>query len=102
MEGRFIDRSVTRRREYIFNVWGFSFYGTNFFPIDPVLSFSEQTFFYSFFVCFVCFLGPYPRHMEVPRLGVELELQPQAYTMATATPDPSLARDLQLMATPDP
>ena len=21
--------------------------------------------------CFVCFLGPHPRHMEVPRLGVE-------------------------------
>jgi len=28
-------------------------------------------------------------HMEVPRLGVELELQPLAYTTATAMPDPS-------------
>jgi len=27
--------------------------------------------------------------MEVPRLGVELELQPPAYATATATPDPS-------------
>ena len=27
--------------------------------------------------------------MEVPRLGVELELQPPAYARATATPDPS-------------
>ena len=27
--------------------------------------------------------------MEVPRLGVELELQLPAYTRATATPDPS-------------
>ena len=27
--------------------------------------------------------------MEVPRLGVELELQLPAYTTATATPDPS-------------
>ena len=26
-----------------------------------------------FFFCFV-FLGPNPQHMEVPRLGVELEL----------------------------
>ena len=26
------------------------------------------------FVCLFCFLGPHPRHMEVPRLGVELEL----------------------------
>ena len=25
------------------------------------------------FFCF-CFLGPHPQHMEVPRLGVELEL----------------------------
>ena len=28
--------------------------------------------------------------MEVPRLGVESELEPLAYTTATATPDPSL------------
>ena len=31
----------------------------------------------------------HPRHMEVPRLGVELELQLLAYTRATATRDPS-------------
>mgnify|MGYP001308256440 CR=1 FL=1 len=30
--------------------------------------------FVSLFLCF-CFLGPHPRHMEVPRLEVELELQ---------------------------
>ena len=37
------------------------------------------------------FLGLYPQHMEVPRLGIELELQPPAYATATATamPDPS-------------
>ena len=29
--------------------------------------------FFNFFV-FLLFLGPIPRHMEVPRLGVELEL----------------------------
>ena len=29
------------------------------------------------------------QHMEVPRLGVELELQLLAYTTATATWDPS-------------
>ena len=29
------------------------------------------------------------RHMEVPRLGDESELQLQAYTTATATTDPS-------------
>ena len=27
-------------------------------------------------------------HMEIPRLGVNLELQRPAYTTATATPDP--------------
>ena len=26
------------------------------------------------FFVFLLFLGPYPRHMEVPRLGVESEL----------------------------
>ena len=41
-----------------------------------------------FFVCFG-FLGPHQRHMEVPTLGVELELRLPAYTTATATPDPS-------------
>ena len=35
-------------------------------------------------LCF-CFLGPHLRHMEVPRLGVQLELQLPAYTTATAT-----------------
>ena len=43
---------------------------------------------------FVFFLGLPPWHMEVPRLGVELELQPLVYTTATATPDPSHVCDL--------
>ena len=34
------------------------------------------------------------QHMEVPRLGVELELQLLAYTTATATQDPSHTCDL--------
>ena len=38
---------------------------------------------------FFGFLGPHPWHMEVPRLGVEWELQLCAYTTATATPDGS-------------
>ena len=41
----------------------------------------------SFF--FSCFLGPHLRHMEVPRLGVEWELQLPAYATATATWDVS-------------
>ena len=41
----------------------------------------------SLFLVFLSFLGPYLRHMEVPMLGVELELQLIAYATATATPD---------------
>ena len=38
---------------------------------------------------FFFFLGSYAWHMEVPRLGVELELQLPAYATATAMQDPS-------------
>ena len=41
-----------------------------------------------------CFLGPHPRHMEAPRLGLESELQLLAYATATATWDPSHVCDL--------
>ena len=41
-----------------------------------------------------------PQHMEVPRLGVELELQLLDY--AIAMPDPSLCPTPQLMAMPNP
>ena len=41
-----------------------------------------------FILFFFCFLWPHPQHMEVPRLGVELELQVQAYTTAIAMLDP--------------
>ena len=40
------------------------------------------------------FLGPHRRHIEVPRLGVQSELQLPAYTTATATRDPSRICDL--------
>ena len=43
-----------------------------------------------FFFC----LGPHPQHLEVPRLGVESELQLPAYTTATAMWDPSRNCDL--------
>ena len=42
-----------------------------------------------------CFLGPRLRYMEVPRLGVDLELQLPVYATATAMPDPSHVCDLQ-------
>ena len=39
-------------------------------------------------ILFFLFLGPHLQHMEVPRLGIELELQLPAYTTATTTRDP--------------
>ena len=50
------------------------------------------------------FLGCHPQHMEVPRLGVESELQLLAYTTATATAgsEPHLQPTLYLAATTDP
>ena len=52
----------------------------------------------------VIFLGLHLWHIEVPRLGVESELQLSAYTTAMAMQDLSHVCDLhhQLMATPDP
>ena len=41
-----------------------------------------------------CPVGHHPRHIEVPRLGVESELQLPAYATATATKDPSRVCDL--------
>ena len=43
---------------------------------------------------FVCFLGLHLQHTEVPRLGVESELQMPAYTTAPAIPDLSHICDL--------
>ena len=43
---------------------------------------------YSFIYLFIFFLEMYPQHMEVPRLGVKLELQLPVYNTAMATPDP--------------
>ena len=47
-----------------------------------------------FCFCFVFLLGPHMQHMELPRLGVELELQLPAYTTATATRDRSCVCEL--------
>ena len=56
--------------------------------------------FYILYILSFIILGPHQQHMEVPRLGVELELQLSAYTTATATAivtatkDPSHVCDL--------
>ena len=41
------------------------------------------------YIYIFCFLGQHLQHMEVPRLGVESELQLPACATATATGDPS-------------
>ena len=48
----------------------------------------------SFFFFFPCFLGLNPGHMEVPKLGVESEIQRPAYNTATAMWDLSCVWDL--------
>ena len=49
--------------------------------------------FFNFNFHFSVFLGPHLWHIEVPRLGVESELQLPAYTTATATRDQSRVCD---------
>ena len=48
------------------------------------------------FFFFLIFWGPHLWQMEIPRLGVELELELLAYTTATATRDSSLLCNLHL------
>ena len=63
---------------------------------------SIKKYFFKFFA----FLGPYPWHMEDPRLGVKSEAQLPAYATATATWDMShicdLHYSLQQHQIPDP
>ena len=66
---------------------------------------TANNFYFNFlFFFFFVFLGAHLWHMEVPRLGVESELELPAYTTVTATQDPSphLRPTPQLTATPDP
>ena len=46
------------------------------------------------FFFFLVFLGLHQQHMEVPSVGVKLELQLPAYATATATQDPNHICDL--------
>ena len=47
-------------------------------------------YLFLFYFCIFVFSGPHPWHMEVPRLGVQSELQRPVYATATAMWDPSL------------
>ena len=57
------------------------------FPMPPMWTVSSQV--EKPYFLFYVFLGLHPWDMEVPRIGDESELQPLAYTTATARPDPS-------------
>ena len=58
----------------------------------------KELFFFFFFV----FLGLYSQHMEVPRLGVKLDLQLRPTPQSNARSEPHLQPTPQLTATPDP
>ena len=55
--------------------------------------FSWSVFIVTHFI-YLVFLGWHPRHIEIPRLGVEWELKLLAYATATAMPDPRQVCDL--------
>ena len=55
-------------------------------PVFDLFSICYHFILFIYYLYFSWFLGPQPWHMEVPRLGVESELQLVAYTTATATP----------------
>ena len=54
----------------------------------------RKHFIFTFFYFVFSFLGPHLQHMEVPYLGVQWELQLQAYSTATATWHTSYICDL--------
>ena len=65
----------------------------------------HRPFFFFFFFFFFCCLGPHLQHMEVPKLGVESELQLPAHTTAShsnARSKPRLRPTPQPVAMPDP
>ena len=70
--------------------FAFYFFTVFFFLLILTRNLSRPCFFFFLF----CFLGLHPQHMEVSRLGVELELQPPASTTATAAGDPRHICDL--------
>ena len=57
-------------------------------PARPLDEHFQPLFFIYLFILSFVFLGSHPQHMEIPRLGVQSELQVLAYTTVTAMPDP--------------
>ena len=71
-------KNTTFSYSFYHNIFQYIFTNSFKYPSD-LSSLSDPStrlppfFFLSFFVL-VCFLGPHPQHMEVPRLGVQSEL----------------------------
>ena len=59
-----------------------------------LLSHEGTPWLVSLYFIFLSFLGLHLWHMEIPRLGVELELRLPAYATVAAIPDPSHICDL--------
>ena len=83
------------------------------FPLPGIVSLSQPQpteslfiFYFILFLFYFCFLRPHLRHMGVPRLEVDSELQLPAHTRATATRDLSHICDLHQSSwqhqSPDP
>ena len=70
------------------------------FPSSTPSSFTGQKFFFCFVFLSLSLLGLHLWHMEVPKLGVEMELWPLAYTTATAARDPSRICNLHTTGVP--
>ena len=51
--------------------------------------YNEIVFCFACLFIYIFFLGPHLWHMEIPRVGVESNLQLPSFGTATATPDPS-------------
>ena len=75
-----------------------------FIILVPLTITSQLFYLFIYLFIYLPFLGLLPWHMEVPRLGVELELQPLAYARVTATrgSEQRLQPTPQITATPDP
>ena len=80
------------RQQFTQGKWLWSFYT----QLKWQLSLSKHLLCASLYAGFLfihsfiyCFLGLQLRHKQDPRLGAELELQPQAYATGTAMQDPS-------------
>ena len=91
-------KEMYRREAWVFPHPGGRLLG--FFPLIQDLCMYQETIYrtilYLLFIYFFIFgfFRPHLQHMEVPRLGDELELQLLGYATATATPDLSRMGDL--------